>query len=263
MLFPDFPRVVYRKPMLEEVICQLRFPDILRISAEEPAEFQEGIRSQYPHYRLQPPKLEKGLVPPEIAELVRLKIDKAVLRNAYDFLSEDDTSKVALASTFLALSTVKYHRWEKFREALVLPFQKFCEVYRPAYFTRIGLRYRDVIVRSQLGMQTEPWSALLSPHISGELATEDLSSSVREKNNTTVVELGDEAGFLRATHFLGQVVETNEQVFVVDADFFYEGKVDITHALEHLNTLNRYGGRYFRWCITDKLYEAMDPEPVE
>ncbi len=82
MLFPDFPRVVYRKPALEEVICQLQFPDILRISAEEPAEFQEGIRTQYPNYKLQSPKLEKGSLPPEIAEFVRQKIENAVLRNA-------------------------------------------------------------------------------------------------------------------------------------------------------------------------------------
>lgn len=263
MLFPDFPRVVYRKPALEEVICQLQFPDILRISAEEPAEFQEGIRTQYPNYKLQSPKLEKGLIPPEIAEFVRQKIESAVLRNAYDFLSEDGTTKVGLASNFLALSTTQYERWEKFREAFELPFQKFCEVYRPSYFTRIGLRYRDVIVRSQLGIQSEPWSELLQPHISGELAAADISSSVREKSTTTVIELGDGAGFLRANHFLGQVVNTNEEVFVVDADFFYESKVEETHGVERLNILNQYAGRFFRWCITDKLYEAMEPESVE
>ncbi|MGA7981003.1 MAG: TIGR04255 family protein [Chromatiaceae bacterium] len=263
MLFPDFSRVVYRKPVLEEVICQLRFPDILRISAEEPAEFQESIRTQYPNYQIQSPKLEKGLIPPEIAELVRQKIEKAIPRNAYDFLSEDSTTKVGLASNFLALATNKYERWEKFREAFELPFQKFCEVYRPSFFTRVGLRYRDVIVRSQLGMQSEPWSELLQPHISGELAVADIASSIREKRTTTVIELDDGAGLLRANHFLAQIVDTKEQVFVVDADIFYEGKVENTHAVEHLNTLNRYGGRFFRWCITDKLFNAMDPEPVE
>jgi uncharacterized protein (TIGR04255 family) len=150
MLFPDHQRVIYGKPVLEEVICQLRFPDILRISAEEPARFQEGIRAHYPLYEIQSQGPAMEGVPSEVAALFRRAIEKALPRNAYDFLSDDRAWKVALASNFLALSTTSYIRWEKFREALELPFTQFCQVYEPSYLTRIGLRYRDVIIRSQL-----------------------------------------------------------------------------------------------------------------
>ena len=40
-MFSASERVLYGKRQLIEVICQLRFPTILSISAKEPAEFQE------------------------------------------------------------------------------------------------------------------------------------------------------------------------------------------------------------------------------
>ena len=50
-MFADRERYLYRKRQLVEVICQLRFPTILSISAREPAEFQEGIRQDFPQYK--------------------------------------------------------------------------------------------------------------------------------------------------------------------------------------------------------------------
>lgn len=50
MLYSDSPRVHYDKAQLAEVICQLRFPSILAISAREPADFQDAIRSMFPRY---------------------------------------------------------------------------------------------------------------------------------------------------------------------------------------------------------------------
>ena len=49
-MFLDCDRCLYEKNQLVEVICQLRFPTILSISAKEPVEFQEAIRADYPQY---------------------------------------------------------------------------------------------------------------------------------------------------------------------------------------------------------------------
>ena len=50
-MFSDRERYLYRKRQLVEVICQLRFPTILSISAREPADFQEAIRGDFPQYK--------------------------------------------------------------------------------------------------------------------------------------------------------------------------------------------------------------------
>lgn len=64
MLFSDRPRTHYEHAPIHEVICQLRFPTILSINNNEPADFQERIRDSFPQYgRKQenlPPQIVNG-----------------------------------------------------------------------------------------------------------------------------------------------------------------------------------------------------------
>ena len=48
--FPDAPRVMYERNPLVEVICQVRFPPVLRIEAQLPDAFQDRIRDVFPIY---------------------------------------------------------------------------------------------------------------------------------------------------------------------------------------------------------------------
>ena len=50
MLFPPTQRVIYHENPLVEVVCQFRFPTILKIDAEIPVAFQEAVRSTFPDY---------------------------------------------------------------------------------------------------------------------------------------------------------------------------------------------------------------------
>ena len=50
MLFSYYDRYQYAVNPLVEVICQLRFPAILSISAKEPVAFQEAVRRDFPRY---------------------------------------------------------------------------------------------------------------------------------------------------------------------------------------------------------------------
>ena len=49
-MFSNEDRCLYSKSPLAEVICQLRFPQILIIGTQVPAEFQETIRDEFPQY---------------------------------------------------------------------------------------------------------------------------------------------------------------------------------------------------------------------
>ena len=46
-MFSQEKRCLYRNNALANVICQLRFPEILSISANLPVPFQEAIRAEY------------------------------------------------------------------------------------------------------------------------------------------------------------------------------------------------------------------------
>src|SRR2546425_8627069 len=112
--FPDSPRVIYRKDPLVQVVCQLRFPPVLRIEAEPPAAFQDRIRKDYPllRERMEEPTLEgQAGLPPAIERLIQATARaKKVL--AYDFLSADEQWAVALTREFIAVTTTRYQRWE-------------------------------------------------------------------------------------------------------------------------------------------------------
>ena len=50
-MFSHEPRCIYRHNQLADVICQLRFPEILAIGTNLPVDFQESIRAEFPLYQ--------------------------------------------------------------------------------------------------------------------------------------------------------------------------------------------------------------------
>jgi len=84
-LFPPSPRVIYQHAPLTQVICQLRFPLLLRIESEPPADFQERIRHLFPlleRIQQQIPEL-----PPEIAQIIGIAIKST--KSEYAFRKEE------------------------------------------------------------------------------------------------------------------------------------------------------------------------------
>lgn len=66
-MFSNAPRCHYRRAQTAEVICQLRFPEILAISAKDPVDFQEAIRGEFPQFPGgRRPRLPNWWVPPGI-----------------------------------------------------------------------------------------------------------------------------------------------------------------------------------------------------
>src|SRR5260221_12226992 len=111
MSFPNSDRVLYRKNPLDQVICQLRFPDILRVNNQTPVEFQEIIRNEYHLFEA---KSGVNLLSQGILEQLPSPITDALLKiepvNAYEFSSADGLWIVSLTRNFLALTSRKYER---------------------------------------------------------------------------------------------------------------------------------------------------------
>lgn len=268
MPFPDYPRFIYEKNPLERVICQLRFPTILKINTQPPADFQDKIRTHYPilEERIQAGVQFPNDVPDEIKQLL-LPVAAAGSsgKRAYDFTSEDGVWTVSLTSDFVALTTTNYTRWEEFRNHLQIPFDALVDVYAPAFFSRVGLRYIDVIKPSLLDIEDienkRCWDELLKPHIAGELNDDAISSAVKEKFSNTIIALSDDNGIVRLQHGIS-TDPSDEEMYTIDSDFFTEKKVDIDDTFNVLDKFNQNGRRLFRWCITDKLHQAMVPKPI-
>lgn len=259
-MFSDHERVQYAKPQIVEVICQLRFPTILSISAKEPADFQELIRSDYPRYAR---NLEK--LPPKLSgQPGNVKVEEQAPVTNYQFLSADGKWKVNLTNSFLALATPSYTCWEDFASKLDEVLVHFINVYHPAFFERIGLRYINAISRKALGLEGIPFSELIQPGFLGLMAEED----VREQSFLRVtqdVEMNLAGGCRLKLHTgPGMVkrgnVEDKEIKFILDDDIFMSGKIEMKHSAGALNTVHTHADRIFRGAITNQLHEAMEPQ---
>jgi uncharacterized protein (TIGR04255 family) len=260
MPFPDSPRVLYRKNPLTEVICQLRFPAILRIDSEVPAKYQEHLREAYPIFEEQPTQNFKLNLQPDIGKLIGGPLSLRG-KSSYGFISADGNWKVNLTRDFIALSTVEYRRWEDFREHLRLPLELLIEEYSPPFFIRIGLRYQDVIQRSKLGLEGVEWADLLKAHTAGELSSPDIANDILQSANQLTVKLDEGRSQVLINHGLANNQE-GEICYLIDSDFSTEQRTEVDDAARVLDNFNAQSGRLFRWCITERLHAAMEPEEI-
>ena len=254
----DATRVIYAKNPLDEVNCQLRFPPILKIDAEVPAAFQERIRADFPLYEIKSSIKLPADLPKSFATVIQR--DMPIPGSKYhSFGAADRLWSIRLARDCLALACRKYERWENFRARLLEPFESLLDVYQPAYFSHICLKYRDVIRRKRLGLESVPWSDLLEPWVSGPLSHKLPECDVEGTQTTAVILLPDGLGKVHCTLGLGIDEPTKESVFVIDSHIYSEPRTEPTDVFKHLDAINRQAGVFFRRCIADRLHEALQP----
>lgn len=248
-MFSSEPRCVYERNGLADVICQLRFPEILTIETELPAKFQEAIRSEFPRYAVR--KENSAPNKPDNRQT-----------NNYQFTSQDGLWRVNLTSKFIAFGCTGYTCWEDFARKLDKPLAAFIQLYKPAFFERVGLRYLNFISRENLGLEDVPFKELISPCYLGILSEEDVF-----ENNTTRCSLDFELairGGCRARIHAGpgKVARNGKQEdevkFIFDQDLYMGGNIPVNLSAGALQTLHAQAWSIFRGAITDKLHEAME-----
>ena len=261
MLFAPYERYQYARPPLVEVICQLRFPTILAIGAQEPAAFQEAVRRDFPQYAARQEQL-----PPKVVRkgnAAALEPQKPITN--YTFVSQDGRWKLNLTQNFIALSTVGYQRWEDFATRLDQPLAQFIQIYQPAYFERIGLRYVNAVSRQRLGLEGQLWDDLIQSQYIGILGEPDVEESEIAKCSLEVDTplVGGYRMKLRTGPGLVGGGKTDKEVkFVLDGDFSTGGKLTADAVPEKLEQMHRYAVCFFQGAITKELHEAMGPTPM-
>ena len=259
-MFSNEPRVRYAKNPLAEVICQLRFPEILTIEANVPAAFQEAIREEFPLYSVR----KEAPLPKLTGVPGNLQLEKQPLTNNYQFVSADGVWRVNLTSRFISLACNRYTSWEAFAAKLDKPLAAFIQTYRPAFFERVGLRYLNFISRSTLGLDGTPFKELLQPQYLGLLADEEIQEGATTRNAVDA-ELAIRGGCRVKLHAGPGLVKRNGQAdpeikFVFDQDLFMPGNVAVNLSAGALQTLHAQADAIFRGAITDTLHDAMEPE---
>ena len=258
-MFRSEPRVIYGKNQIVNVICQLRFPTILAISAKEPYEFQDAVRQEYPVYELKREQPAPKLV--NQGGMMRAEPQPAVLN--HNFRSADGRWLLNLTNSFIALSTPRYTDWETFAHRLDRALAAFFGVYQPAYFERVGLRYVNGFSKQELGLEDCRWNELLQPAVAGLLDDEELSDGdfTRCSQDAEFKARGGCRVKLHAGPGLVRRAGVQEKTprFILDIDVSMSGNVQLAHVTGALQTVHLNADGIFRGAITEELHRAMCP----
>lgn len=266
MPFPKTARVIYNKNPLKLVLCQLRFPAILRIGKEAPADFQEKLRHEFPLFQeandtanSQLPENLAQIIPPDMLDLLSTRSNPR-----FQFMTKDKAWIISLTRDFVALETSQYTCWEEFRDYLELILQALVEIYAPAFLTRIGLRYQNVIDRRALGLEDVAWHDLLADFVLGQLALNEMLNKVTEQHGGALIRLDSEGDLVRIQHGLVRDNSANSPdiMYLLDYDFHTERETEagVQNVISKFNEYNKLNRRLFRWCIRETLHKAMGPE---
>lgn len=261
-MFSNAERCFLQNNQLGEVICQLRFPEILIIGTKPPAEFQEAIRSQFPIYTVR----KETPAPKVTGTPGNLSLENTPAIINHQFATADGVWRINLTSTFISLACTKYTRWEDFAKHLDKPLAAFIKIYQPAHFHRVGLRYLNFISRKALQLQDVPFSQLIEPAYLGPLSEESLPEHTVSRCNVDA-EFSIRGGCRAKIHAGIGIVKTNGQTdnevrFIFDQDLFMAGNVPVSHSAGAMETLHSQAFSIFRGAITDTLYNALEPTSI-
>ena len=253
-------RCIYHRSPLVEVICQLRFPEILSIEAKLPADFQDAIRTEFPIYTRRQDNL-----PPKITGAPgNLSVSGQQTVTNHQFASADGTWRVNLTSKFISLTCNRYTRWEDFAKMLDKPLAAFIRIYQPAFYERVGLRYLNIISRTQYELTDLPFRELFNPCYLGPLSEEDINETSSTRCSIDC-DLGLRGGCRVKIHAGPGMVKRNGQEdkevkFIFDQDLYMPGQVPINLAAGALQTLHSQAFAIFRGAIQETLHEAFQPD---
>ena len=260
MPFLSSPREIYASNPLAEVICQIRYPAILAIAANSPVQFQNAVRADYPWY-----EQSSSGVPKELSALLAglpFPMPPVPQQPEHHFFAENRFRSISLTQEFIALSEKNYSQWEDFRSNMEFAEQVFRDTYSPAFYTRIGLRYIDLLVRDSYGLDEVPWLELLNPSFIGLLGNPDISKALQGFQSVAELKIPDVAGgIVKVQHGLAED-QSGGQAYLIDADFQTNTRSSPENAFATLDRFNRWGGHLFRWAISPKLRDALGPHLV-
>ena len=156
---------------------------------------------------------------------------------------------------------------EVFARMLDKPLATFIQLYKPAYFQRVGLRYVNIFSRARLGLEGARWAELFSPAYTAPMQEAELPED-RFLNCACDLTLKLDSSCQAKVHAGPGVVKRNapgvpqdpEVKFIFDMDLSMTGNTPCTLAAGALETLHAHSTRLFEGAITDELRTAMDPE---
>lgn len=257
LFFEAYKDVEIAPKPLERVICQIRFPAILKLSKDDElvSNFQEEIRQEFPHIAV-----EEGIVV-NLGEVIEKNIQRV-----WRFTSADKKKRISLAADFIAFETLHYSTRTSFHEDLKKYLDLAKKVLKPGVCTRVGTRYINRISdfsRFDIGDLIRPEVAGISTVLENKLLKHSITESSLPVDSERYCT--SRWGFLSSndTYDATAVVPIGAESWVFDVDIFSRNAFDAFDVDEIVNFSSESAERIFslfRWAFSGKKFDEAFPE---
>ena len=252
-IFPSFERIELKRPPLQLVVCQVRFPPILELVAgDPPVKFQEALKHRYPVTHRD-----------QSLEMRSVGGEAPLLRTSHHWRFDDADSKwtVSLGDSFLSLETGHYRRFTDF----VQRFDELLDISRDLFpleiRDRFGLRYIDRLSKRVCPNLPDNWLTQIQSDLiplrgwrgegepqKGQLETRyAFDGQILTIRCTTV-----DRGFSGA----------DEDEFVLDIDCYCADRAPLGNLAELMRDFKQMAYNVFRWAVGD-LISSFGPAETE
>ena len=232
MIFPDSKRIFYDRNTLCRVVLQLRFNSPLKIE-ETPDVFKSRVDGICPVYmQVHARDGSKGVI--------------------HVFKNDNTGRSIELSDRALTIVFIDYQRWEDFYEFHLKSLDAFKATYNVPSFSRIGLRYVDRFLDTELN--ADNWRSLLKTPFLGLMGMNDGSLNGFQ----LMQELKLDAPNAKVMIITSSLIR-NDACCGVQLD--YDCSVNETTAYEEikqrLDYLHVQSRNIFEYVITDELRKIM------
>lgn len=231
----------YKLNFLKQVVCELRFPTLMELAeAHPPAALVSALRKEYPHM--------------ELASQVAFGVGAATgASNVHIFRSPKLTWTVSLSQSSLSIETTSYTSYAQMRERVLYVVAAASKIIDSDFFTRVGLRYINVIESNEDPRDGWVNSALTMPIMS------DAFNGVKEYAGK--LHLAAEDGGCLLQHGLrplpvGKDGHLVPPEYLVDIDS-YRNMVDIKDTSDALDAMHSQVFNVFDWSLGSKSRDYL------
>ena len=226
----------FRRNYLKQAVFEVRFPTLFELAERKPPQaFVSALRKDYPHLELNN-EFTLGINAQSGAD------------NVHILRSSKLQWVVSLKQSSLSLETSKYTSYKELRERAEKLIDAANKVIDSDFFTRIGLRFVNVIETAPNDV-LEDW---VNPLLVGPIVSGKIFSGVNELAGRIQV-LADDGGCL-LQHGLRHKNSSTDAVlpnYVVDIDSF-RTDIEVAQSLPALDAMHAQSFLVFDWTLGTK-----------
>lgn len=236
LTLPPVEKARYAKNFLRQAVCELRFPTLFELEgARPPASFARALRKDYPTYHAN----DDLSVGPN-------GVDKSHL---HVFSSLKVGWSVTLRAASITLETTRYESFDDFRKRLDLVVDAASQIIDSEYFTRIGLRYVNVVPTGEDSLSDWIHSGLVGLHES------DIFGGAVEYSGR-IAGPGELGGYL-LNHGIAGDANSRKREYVIDMDFSAHD-VEVDESMQIVDSLHSQAYRLFNWSLGPKAIQQLN-----